>query len=177
MNFKSIALFSSLAVASIGSAPAVAEPSLNSILQTIDATTWSQTTLSALTSSSWNTAGSVLDFTLASENTSNYASQTFSITDGSTGSLVFAGSASNGTTYSYTLANLLSSINFPGSNFKVYSSATGLYAFAYEDWSDNDYQDMVVSLSVTPVPEPTTYAMLLAGLVGLGFVARRKNQG
>jgi hypothetical protein len=32
-----------------------------------------------------------------------------------------------------------------------------------------------ISLSVTPVPEPETYALLLAGLGLMGFVARRRN--
>ncbi len=47
---------------------------------------------------------------------------------------------------------------------------------------DRDYDDLVFSLSnvdvkklvVTPVPEPETYAMLLAGLLMLGAVRRRK---
>jgi hypothetical protein len=30
-------------------------------------------------------------------------------------------------------------------------------------------------LMITPVPEPSTYAMLLAGLAGVGFVARRRS--
>lgn len=33
------------------------------------------------------------------------------------------------------------------------------------------------TLSVTPVPEPGTYAMLLAGLGVLGFMARRRREG
>lgn len=33
-------------------------------------------------------------------------------------------------------------------------------------------QDFVI----TPVPEPSTYALMLAGLAGIGFVARRRNQ-
>ncbi|GCL62355.1 FxDxF family PEP-CTERM protein [Pseudaquabacterium pictum] len=31
-----------------------------------------------------------------------------------------------------------------------------------------------VSVNVTPVPEPETYAMMLAGLAALGFLARRR---
>lgn len=39
---------------------------------------------------------------------------------------------------------------------------------------DADYDDMVVGLTVTPVPEPETYALMLAGLGALGFVGRRR---
>ena len=31
--------------------------------------------------------------------------------------------------------------------------------------------------SITPVPEPETYAMMLAGLGALGFLARRRRNG
>lgn len=31
------------------------------------------------------------------------------------------------------------------------------------------------NLAVTPVPEPETYALLLAGLLGIGFIARRRS--
>ncbi|MDP2071318.1 DUF4114 domain-containing protein [Methylotenera sp.] len=48
---------------------------------------------------------------------------------------------------------------------------------------DRDYDDLVFSLNnvvvgklpVTPVPEPQTYALLLAGLLMLGAVKRRKS--
>jgi len=41
---------------------------------------------------------------------------------------------------------------------------------------DADYDDMVVGLKVTPVPEPETYALLLAGLGAVGFIARRRQR-
>lgn len=39
---------------------------------------------------------------------------------------------------------------------------------------DADYDDMVVGLKVAAIPEPETYALLLAGLVAVGFIARRR---
>jgi hypothetical protein len=35
---------------------------------------------------------------------------------------------------------------------------------------------MVIGVNIAPVPEPETYAMLLAGLGLMGFVARRRKQ-
>ena len=41
---------------------------------------------------------------------------------------------------------------------------------------DADYDDMVVGLKVAAVPEPETYALLLAGLGAAGFIARRRQR-
>jgi hypothetical protein len=41
---------------------------------------------------------------------------------------------------------------------------------------DSDYDDMVVGLRVTAVPEPEMYALLMAGLGAVGFIARRRRQ-
>ena len=68
--------------------------------------------------------------------------------------------------------------------FKVPDSVPH-YFIAWEDrnpllgnTSDHDYNDLVVEVRFShPMPEPETYAMLLAGLALLGFVARRRRQG
>ncbi len=39
---------------------------------------------------------------------------------------------------------------------------------------DKDYDDMVVRVSISPVPEPETFGMLLAGLGLMGAVVRRR---
>ena len=39
---------------------------------------------------------------------------------------------------------------------------------------DADYDDFVVGVNFSPVPEPETYAMLLAGLGLIGYSARRR---
>ncbi|MCB1995276.1 MAG: PEP-CTERM sorting domain-containing protein, partial [Rhodoferax sp.] len=41
--------------------------------------------------------------------------------------------------------------------------------------SNNGTWPTVDDLTVAAVPEPGTYAMLLAGLAAVGFVARRRN--
>jgi len=39
---------------------------------------------------------------------------------------------------------------------------------------DSDYDDLVVGLQVTAIPELQTYASLLAGLGVVGFMAKRR---
>lgn len=41
---------------------------------------------------------------------------------------------------------------------------------------DADYDDMVIGLKVAAIPEPETYALLLAGLGAVGFIARRRQR-
>jgi hypothetical protein len=41
---------------------------------------------------------------------------------------------------------------------------------------DGDFDDFVVGVNVTPVPEPETYAMMLAGLGAMGFMLRRQRR-
>ncbi|MEO5845519.1 MAG: PEP-CTERM sorting domain-containing protein [Caldimonas sp.] len=41
---------------------------------------------------------------------------------------------------------------------------------------DGDYDDLIVGLKVAAIPEPETYALLLAGLGAVGFIARRRQR-
>ena len=41
---------------------------------------------------------------------------------------------------------------------------------------DSDYDDIVVGLRVVAIPEPETYALLVAGLGAVGFIARRRRK-
>ena len=40
---------------------------------------------------------------------------------------------------------------------------------------DADYDDMVIGLRVVAIPEPESYALMLAGLAAVGFIARRRH--
>jgi len=61
-----------------------------------------------------------------------------------------------------------------GSN--VATSGQSSYLLGYNDsyMGDADFDDIVVRVSVSPIPEPSTYALMLAGLAAVGFVARRR---
>jgi hypothetical protein len=58
------------------------------------------------------------------------------------------------------------------------SGTSSNWLFAYEDGTDFDYNDMAVKVeSIAPaVPEPETYALMLAGFAALGFMGRRRNR-
>jgi hypothetical protein len=52
------------------------------------------------------------------------------------------------------------------------------YLITFNDnYADADYNDMVVGVkAVQAIPEPETYALMLAGLGVVGFMARRRRQ-
>lgn len=49
-------------------------------------------------------------------------------------------------------------------------------SFNNKGYTHDDWDDMVIGVNIAPIPEPETYAMLLAGLGLMGFVARRRKQ-
>ncbi len=68
-------------------------------------------------------------------------------------------------------------LNPSSKNGGDYLSVSSSSPIAYVTfWDDDPFPGAVYwdNMSVSPVPEPQTYAMLLAGLGLLGFVARRK---
>jgi len=60
-------------------------------------------------------------------------------------------------------------------NLGALSGTSGVIAF--DDGgspADADYDDLVVRFNVSAVPEPTTWAMMLLGFAGIGFLAYRR---
>jgi hypothetical protein len=81
------------------------------------------------------------------------------------------GSPNVGTGAYLAAGNLSTTTPFGGPTNVVY---LGLSDGAYLTGGDHDFQD--IALSITAVPEPESYAMMLAGLGLMGFVMRRRNQ-
>jgi hypothetical protein len=67
-----------------------------------------------------------------------------------------------------------------GAAFTPYKGPSGLYdvVLGFNDslQVDGDYDDFIVGLKVVAVPEPETYALMLAGLGAVGFLARRRRR-
>ena len=75
----------------------------------------------------------------------------------------------------YSLDQLNAPNSRPDRFVAFQDGATTNWLFAYEDGTDFDYNDMAVKVeSINAVPEPETYAMLLAGLGAMGFIVRRR---
>lgn len=57
------------------------------------------------------------------------------------------------------------------------AAVDGQYTFSFHNHGGDNQGALLDNVSIAAVPEPETYAMLLAGLGALGFVARRRRQG
>ena len=99
----------------------------------------------------------------------------FSFKDLTTGSTVNnGGNASSNGFASYSILG-----SFAGSSFTPYTMG-GAYqlVLGFNDGLrvDADYDDLVVGFNVAAIPEPETYALMLAGLGALGFIGRRRQK-
>ena len=65
-----------------------------------------------------------------------------------------------------------------GTNFAGTANATGVLGLYYWDSNFSDNTESIKVTISTAVPEPSTWAMMILGFVGLGFMAyRRKSSG
>jgi hypothetical protein len=68
-----------------------------------------------------------------------------------------------------------------GDAFQTYSinftpNQSGIYNLGFRDFGHDNQGALLDRVSVTAVPEPETYAMLIGGLAMLGFVTRRRRR-
>jgi hypothetical protein len=71
--------------------------------------------------------------------------------------------------------------------FTVFLDSAGGYNnqvlyFGYDDvpkfvnGSDDNHDDIIIRATIVPVPEPTTWALMVAGIAAVGFSMRRRSQ-
>ena len=64
--------------------------------------------------------------------------------------------------------------NFLGGPINFNPNASGIYTFDLKLFSSDNQQLGDVSIQVNAVPEPSTWAMLILGFAGIGFIAYRR---
>lgn len=97
-----------------------------------------------------------------------------SITDSRISDSNFGFYFKTGNTIAYSVDSIL---GLNRARFLAYQGGTSSnWAFAYEDGSDFDYNDMVVKVESIKVPEPGTLALLGLGFAGLAAASRRKQK-
>lgn len=95
----------------------------------------------------------------------------FNIVDGTTGSTDIAILLDGSVVQSYS-GSITPFDHFPVGSYNL---GAGNHTLSFVNANGNYYLDNVsVSVTAAPVPEPETYAMMLAGLGALGFMARRR---
>ena len=136
---------------------------------------------------------------LLTEQTAHNATQSFSVN----GAVAFRGSDTTGASLTFANPFTIDSFAFNSNvgGLQSVSTLTGnaptahhagayqlfqsnrtssMYAIGYEDFFNahnrvgGDFNDMVVRMSVTAVPEPQTFALMGAGFVACFFAARRR---
>lgn len=71
-------------------------------------------------------------------------------------------------------SNNLGQYFFIGTNYSGLAQASGLKLFVFDNNRSGNSGSILVNVNVAAVPEPETYAMMLAGLGLVGFAARRR---
>ncbi len=87
----------------------------------------------------------------------------------------YTASAISGLTASLYLGNTLQGTS-TGLNFSFNNLQSGTYTLKASGTVANGFNVLITSYTVTPVPEPESYAMLLAGLGVMGAIARRRSK-
>jgi hypothetical protein len=136
-----------------------------------------------------NTAGGVLGDTTAGSSVSSFINAgvvDFKFTSESLGSSINGGTPNNGWDNSSSIALIASNFTTTQQAGSVPVGSTFDYVLGWNDPSapgfngtdHPDWDDYVVGVkfapAVQPIPEPETYALMLAGLTAVGFVARRR---
>ena len=81
--------------------------------------------------------------------------------------------------YNFTASGLGFAVTNGNQTFSQYvqfvaSAGTTIASLSFTSGGTDAFE--AANFSVTPIPEPETYALMLAGLAALGFVSKRRKQ-
>ena len=92
------------------------------------------------------------------------------------GNATFSNSNAIGASASFDLLTRSSTAQIGLVNVDPFANTQNTGKWTFTVGANGPVLDYTLAAAAAPVPEPTTYALLMAGLLAMGFVVRRRNQ-
>lgn len=93
------------------------------------------------------------------------------------GNATFSNANAIGASAAFDLITRTSTDQLAFVNVNSFANSQNTGKWTFSNGANGPVLDYTLAAVAAPVPEPTTYALLMAGLLAMGFVVRRRNQG